>query len=112
MTSSVNNYSSLIDTSFPIPGADNDTQGFRDNFGNILLALNTASMEISELQIINSALISLASDAPTSPTGKDGDIQGQIYATTGTVYICTASYDTANTSSNIWAQITANWPWI
>ena len=32
MTSSVTQYSSLIDVSFPIPGEDNDTQGFRNNY--------------------------------------------------------------------------------
>lgn len=110
MTSTVTDVSSLIDSTFPVPGADNDTQGFRNNFGNIQTALARAAFEISDLQIINSALISLASSAPTSANGKAGDVQGQIYATTSTMYICTQSYDTANTTTNIWAKITCT-PW-
>jgi hypothetical protein len=110
MTSTVTDVSSLIDSSFPVPGADNDTQGFRDNFGNIQTALSRAAAEITDLQIINSALISLASSAPTTAQGKDGDIAGQIYATTSTVYICTQSYDVTNTTTNIWAKIVCT-PW-
>lgn len=100
-----------IDVTFPVPGQDNDTQGFRNNWGAIKSALDTASTEITDLQVIQSALISLASSAPTSPTGKEGDIQGQIYATTGSVYICTRSYDVTNTTTNIWAKIGTVWPW-
>lgn len=110
MTSTVTDYSALIDTTFPVPGADNDTAGFRNNFGNIQNALANAASEISDLQVINSALVSLTSTRPLLPIGAPGDIKGQIYATTGTVYICTDNY--VGTTTNIWAQISANWPWI
>ena len=106
MTSSVTNYSSLINTSFPVPGADNDTQGFRDNFGNIAKALTTASMEISDLQVIQSALITLASEAPSYSYGQPGDVQGQIFANSTTVYICYSNY--VGTTTNIWAKITTD----
>lgn len=92
-----------IDIQFPVPGQDNDTQGFRTNFGLIAEQLNTAAAEISDLQIIQSALISLASDAPTSSKGKAGDIQGQLYANSTTVYICYSNY--VNTLTNIWAKV-------
>jgi hypothetical protein len=105
MTSTVTDISSLIDSSFPVPGVDNDTQGFRDNFGNIQTALARAAYEITDLQVINSALISLASTQPISLTGKDGDYIGQIYATTSSVYICTQSYNVTNTTTNIWSYI-------
>jgi hypothetical protein len=111
MASTITNFSSSIDAQFPVPGQDNDTQGFRNNFGNIKNALDIAASEISDLQVINSALTSLASEAPSSPVGKEGDIIGQIYATTGTVYICTQSYDIFNPTENIWAKINAVWPW-
>lgn len=101
-----------IDVTYPIPGQDNDTQGFRNNWGAIKTALDTAAGEISDLQIIQSALISLTSSKPESPTGKEGDVIGQIYATTGSVYICTQSYNPLSTTTNIWAQISANWPWV
>ena len=103
MTSIVTDYSSTIDTAFPVPGADNDTAGFRNNFGAIKNALETASTEITDLQIIQSALISLASSAPVSSVGKSGDIQGQLYANSTTVYVCYANY--VNTTTNIWAKV-------
>lgn len=39
-----------IDTGFPVPGQDNDSQGFRDNFDNIKTNLDTAKTEIETLQ--------------------------------------------------------------
>jgi hypothetical protein len=41
---------SEIDTEFPVPGQDNDSQGFRDNFTNIKSNLDTAKTEIETLQ--------------------------------------------------------------
>lgn len=54
MTSTVTNFSNNINTTYPVPGVDNDTQGFRDNFSNIKTALNVAAGELSYLRI-NSA---------------------------------------------------------
>lgn len=51
MSSTITDYSSLINVNFPIPGEDNDTQGFRDNFSRIQTSLSVASQEISNLQI-------------------------------------------------------------
>ena len=48
-----------IDTTYPVAGQDNDSQGFRDNFTNIKTALDTAKTEISDLEskaILKSAL--------------------------------------------------------
>jgi len=39
-----------IDGDFPVAGQDNDSQGFRDNFGLIKTGLQTANSEISTLQ--------------------------------------------------------------
>lgn len=39
-----------IDTTYPIPGQDNDSQGFRDNFTNIKTNFQYAEDEISDLQ--------------------------------------------------------------
>jgi hypothetical protein len=39
-----------INANFPIPGQNNDSQGFRDNFANIKLGLGHAKTEISEIQ--------------------------------------------------------------
>jgi hypothetical protein len=49
MSSTVTNYSQNINVAYPIPGVDNDTQGFRDNFTNIKNALFVASNELSSL---------------------------------------------------------------
>lgn len=41
---------SFIDTGFPVQGQDNPSQGFRDNFSQIVIALDTAKEEINSLQ--------------------------------------------------------------
>ena len=48
MTSNVNYLS--INENFPVPGQDNDTQVFRDNFDTIKTSFRVAKEEISELQ--------------------------------------------------------------
>jgi len=48
-----------IDTSYPVPGKNNSTQGFRDNFTNIKNNLDVATAELADLQskvIVKSAL--------------------------------------------------------
>lgn len=50
MSSTVTEYSSLININYPEVGKDNDTQGFRSNFSNIQEALLVASHEITDLQ--------------------------------------------------------------
>lgn len=42
--------SETIDSDYPVAGQDNDSQGFRDNFGIIKAGLTTAGSEISDLQ--------------------------------------------------------------
>ena len=41
---------STIDENYPVPGVDNDSQGFRDNFNVVKTALTTANTEITNLQ--------------------------------------------------------------
>jgi hypothetical protein len=48
MTSQIN--TNGIDVNYPIPGQNNNSQGFRDNFAQIRTNLNTASAEITDLQ--------------------------------------------------------------
>lgn len=50
MSSTITQYSNLINVNFPVPGEDNDSQGFRSNFSNIQTALTVASREISSIQ--------------------------------------------------------------
>jgi len=57
MTSTIN--TNGIDVNYPIPGQNNTSQGFRNNFTAIKTNLNTAASEISDLQnkaVLKSAL--------------------------------------------------------
>lgn len=56
MPSTVTNYSNNINVLYPIPGVDNDTQGFRDNFANIKNALGAAAVELDNLILNTSKL--------------------------------------------------------
>jgi len=50
---------SSINITYPTPGVNNSTQGFRDNFSNIKLALDTTKTELNDLQskvVLKSAL--------------------------------------------------------
>lgn len=53
MTSAIN--TTAINPNYPVPGINNSTQGFRDNFSSIQTNLNTAADEITLLQ--NSAVL-------------------------------------------------------
>lgn len=55
MASDISKYSQNIDTNFPVKGQDNPSQGFRDNFAQIRLALDTAANEISAVQYLYTA---------------------------------------------------------
>ena len=39
-----------INVNYPVPGVNNNSQGFRDNFASIVTNLNTAGNEITDLQ--------------------------------------------------------------
>jgi hypothetical protein len=51
VASTITQVSSLININYPIPGVDNDSQGFRSNFSSIRESLKIANDEISRLQI-------------------------------------------------------------
>lgn len=63
MTSTITQFSSLIDTTFPVPGADNDTQGFRDNYIRIQRGFDVATSEITDLQQTSKELTTRLNDA-------------------------------------------------
>jgi hypothetical protein len=70
MTSQINY--GVINTSFPVPGADNDSQGFRDNFSGISAALQVAKTELTELQ--TNAIIS--ADLATGSLSVQNNLKG------------------------------------
>ena len=39
-----------ININYPVPGVNNNSQGFRDNFASIVTNLNAAGTEITDLQ--------------------------------------------------------------
>ena len=51
MASTITNFSNSINVNYPVPGQDNDSQGFRTNFSSIQSALTIASDEITNLQV-------------------------------------------------------------
>ena len=73
MPSTITEISSLIDPTFPVPGQDNDTQGFRNNFANIKNSLSRAAEEISDLEIIQIALANQIGNF-TAPTSFNGSV--------------------------------------
>jgi hypothetical protein len=84
MASTITEITSLIDTTFPVPGQDNDTQGFRDNFGNIQIALNRAAEEISDLDIIQIGIANQLSNF-TNPTTFRGTLVTATVITSETI---------------------------
>ena len=67
MTSQISTSTSLIDTTFPISGVDNSTQGFRDNWSRINDTFIIAANEITDLQhhAFIGTITSLTVDGPT-----------------------------------------------
>lgn len=61
-----------INTGFPTPGQDNDSQGFRDNFTAIASALAIAKTELTQLQT-NAVIIA---DLATGENTVDNDLKG------------------------------------
>jgi hypothetical protein len=107
MTSTVTNFSQQINTNYPIPGVDNDTQGFRDNFRNIQQALSAAASEITELRFESQ----YRSSQPTSSAGAPGDRKGMIFANTNTLYVCFQNH-AIGINDPIWVRFTGgatNW---
>ena len=51
MSSTSTTFINSINTNYPVPGVDNDTQGFRDNYSNIKNSLATLAGEVGTLQI-------------------------------------------------------------
>jgi plastocyanin len=65
-----------IDGSYPIAGQDNDSQGFRDNFTNIVNNFNFAKSEIDDLQ--NKVVLKSALTGTTLNNNMAGSIIGNV----------------------------------
>jgi hypothetical protein len=84
MASTITEITSLIDTTFPVPGQDNDTQGFRNNFANIKIGLDRAAEEISDLDIIQIGIANQLSNF-TNPTTFRGTLVTATVITSETI---------------------------
>ncbi len=77
--------SQTINTSFPVPGKNNSSQGFRDNFAAIANNLEQTRQELSDLQskvVVKSALVDSALDNNLAGTLlQNVQLAGHRYAT-------------------------------
>jgi len=84
-----------IDTTYPIAGQDNDSQGFRDNFTNIKTNFESAETEIDDLQskvLLKSAL---------TGTTLDNDLNGALLENPKLQGVRYTKVDTATTTGNV-----------
>lgn len=51
MASTASNYYSRVDQEFPVKGQDNDSQGFRDNFKNLVKAIESVDTVVEDLSL-------------------------------------------------------------
>jgi hypothetical protein len=82
-----------IDVNYPVPGINNSSQGFRDNFASIKTNLNTASAEITDLQ--NKAVLKAALDNSTL----DNDMAGTLISNATTRTFRASTYNLGNALS-------------
>jgi hypothetical protein len=102
-----------INVAYPVAGQDNDTQGFRDNFTNIVGALSTAKTEIGLLQT-NSVLTASLDGLNATVTNNLGQstlyngILRQMYATTYSNSVSAPTFIDLNNGSLQSFTMTAN----
>jgi len=90
-----------IDSTYPIAGQDNDSQGFRDNFTNIKTNFEYAETEIDDLQskvLLKSAL---------TGTTLDNDLSGALIENAKLQGTRFTKVDTANTTGNVSVDFSA-----
>jgi hypothetical protein len=91
MSSTVTNYSNNINVLYPIPGVDNDTQGFRDNFSSIKNALQATAQELSNLNLNTSKLNTGTNDYNYSSTIYRAPIKASGYVVTNEETVSSAT---------------------
>lgn len=89
-----------INILYPVAGQDNDTQGFRTNFANILSNFSVAKQEITALQAIVNNAPSILSTIPLTATSIG--IKGQIAYDSTNLYICIDTNTWVRTSLSSW----------
>jgi len=82
-----------IDVNYPVPGINNSSQGFRDNFAAIKTNLNTAGSEITDLQ--NKVVLKTALDNSTL----NNDMAGTLISNATTRTFRASTYNLGNALS-------------
>lgn len=93
MTSAIN--TNGINSNYPVPGENNSSQGFRDNFSSIKTNLNSAGAEISDLQakaVVKTAL---------AGTTIDNDMANTVISNALTRGFRASSYNLGNAISGV-----------
>ena len=113
---------SNINANFPVAGQDNSSQGFHDNYNQIVIALNTTKAEITELQTKSLLKVELA-DTTLSNDMQEGEITNALLKNPGytallsaanTINVAAATYHKVatqtvdNTSTTI--TVSDTWP--
>ncbi len=84
-----------LDVNYPIPGQNNSTQGFRNNFTNIKQNLNIAATEISDLQ--NKVVLKTALANSTL----NNDMANTLISNASTLQFRATTYNLGNALSNV-----------
>jgi hypothetical protein len=90
MSSKIN--TGTMNMNYPLPGVNNSTQGFRDNFSSIKLNLDAAKAEIDEIQ--SKALLK----SPLTGTSLNNDVNNNIIRNAQTLGFRSSTY---NLGSNL-----------
>jgi hypothetical protein len=110
MTTTASIYYNSINVNFPVPGQDNSSQGFRDNFSNTQMALEDVDNRVVDLELMIQYQTYFVRNVPYSATGSPGDTKGMMYANTNSVYLCFSDY--IDNSTKIWIKLdTASTSW-
>ena len=92
-----------INADFPIAGQDNSSQGFRDNYNQIVIAFNTTKTEITELQT-KSLLKAKLTDAALSNDMQETEITNAVLKNPGYTSLLSAS-NTINVSAATYHKV-------
>ncbi len=93
MTSQIN--TNGIDVNYPVPGQNNSSQGFRDNFSQIRTNLNTTANEITDLQ--NKVVLK----APLNNTILNNDMANALISNCATKGFRSTTYNLGSSLSGI-----------
>lgn len=84
-----------LDVNYPVPGQNNSTQGFRNNFTNIKQNLNIASNEITDLQ--NKVVLKTA----LANSVLNNDMANTLISNASTLQFRATTYNLGNALSNV-----------